>query len=78
MPMHAETIGVDLQVGLFVLQAAAQRLDANMVQSAPAAVYPDLHASGFQPVCNRCTGELRALVKSRSSARRIPIVYSSA
>jgi hypothetical protein len=23
-PMHAETIGVDLQVGLFVLQAATQ------------------------------------------------------
>ena len=37
MPMHAESIGVDLQVGLFVLQAAAQRLDKNIVQSAPAA-----------------------------------------
>ena len=69
MPMHAESIGVDLQVGLFVLQAAAQRLDKKIVQSAPAAVHPDLHASGFQPVCNRCTGELRALVESRSSAR---------
>jgi hypothetical protein len=36
MRMHAETIGVDLQAGLFVPQAAARpprRLDENIVQT---------------------------------------------
>ena len=57
-----ETIGVGLHVDLFVLQAAPQPLDENIVQSAPAAVHADLHGGGFQPVCKRCTGESRGSV----------------
>jgi hypothetical protein len=39
-----ESIGIGLQVHLFVLQAASQPLDEDVVQPAPAAVHADLHA----------------------------------
>ena len=57
-----ETIGLGLQMDLFVFQAAPQPLDENIVQPAPAAVHADARALGFQLVGKRRTGELCSLV----------------
>src|ERR1700730_1223872 len=57
-----ETIGISLQVDLFVLQAAPQPLDEYIVQPAPATVHADPHSGGFQLVGKRRAGKLRALV----------------
>ena len=60
MPMRPEAVvGVGLQVNFFVLQAASQPLDKDVVQPAPAAVHADPHLGGFQLVGKCCAGELR-------------------
>jgi hypothetical protein len=57
-----ETVGIGLQVNLFVFQAAPQSLDKDIVQPASAAVHADPDPGGFQRVGERRAGELRALV----------------
>ena len=55
-----ETVGIALQVALFILQAAPKSLDKDVVE--PTAVHADAHAGSFQLVGKRRAGELRPLI----------------
>jgi len=55
-----ETIAKCHPADLFVLQAAPQPLDENIVQPAPAAVHADPHANGLQLV-GKCRAEVTEL-----------------
>src|SRR5215469_10825645 len=57
-----ESIGIGFKMDLFVLQAAPQALDKDVVQPAPTAVHADPHPGGFQLVGKRRAGEWGTLV----------------
>ena len=61
-PSAGPRTGSGLQVDLFVLQAAPQPFDENVVQPAPTAIHADPHSGGFQLVGKPRAGELRTLV----------------